>query len=237
MTASQSAETRIPLDGTAWTLAALPGKTLAGNSNVTLQFDADRVSGADGCNRYSGSYVVNNSALRVSALASTQMACAPELMTQAKAFTSALTDARSYRIADGQLALIGPDGVVVATLVALSRELAGTSWSATGINNGKQAVVGLVQGTSVTLAFGADGRATGSAGCNSYTAAYSVDGSNLKFARAAATRKMCAQPDVMDQEIAFLKALETVATARLDGDQLELRTAGDALALFLKRVP
>jgi heat shock protein HslJ len=234
---SQSVEMPMPLAGTAWSLATLPGHKLVANSRVTLQFDAGRVSGTDGCNRYSGAYVVNGSALLVSPLASTQMACPPELMSQGTAFTSALTQARSYRLTDGKLELLAADGSFRATLAVQSRELPGTSWNATGINNGRAAVTSLVQGTHVTLAFGKDGRASGSAGCNNYTAPYTVDGSKLRIGPAAATRLMCAQPGVMEQEQAFLKALETVTTVQFDADQLFLRTAADEIATILSRVP
>jgi heat shock protein HslJ len=86
------------------------------------------------------------------------------------------------------------------------------------------------------MAFSADGRVGGSAGCNAYTASYSAAGPKLTFGPAAATRKMCVRPaGVMEQEQQFLKALETVATARFEGDRLELRAATDALAATLAR--
>jgi len=40
---------------------------------------------------------------------------------------------------------------------------------------------------------------------------------------------------VMEQEAAFLKALESVATARVEADRLELRTADGALAAMFTR--
>jgi heat shock protein HslJ len=47
---------------------------------------------------------------------------------------------------------------------------------------------------------------------------------------------MCASPaGVMEQEQQFLKALETVTTARMEGDRLELRTATGALAATLAK--
>jgi heat shock protein HslJ len=224
-----------PLDGTAWSLVALPGSEIAPNPRVTVQFDAGRVFGSDGCNSYSGTYTVTGGKLELSPLASTQMACAPEVMELARAFTSALTGARSYRVADGRLELLSDDGTVRAAFDPQSRGLAGTAWHATGINNGKEAVVSLLGDTTVTLAF-TDGRATGSAGCNTYTAAYTVDGSNVTFGPAATTRKMCARPKgVMEQEQAFLKALATVATAQVERDRLVLRTAAGAIALSLVR--
>lgn len=226
------------LEGTAWVLSQLPGRSLVARSNVTLQFEAGKVAGSDGCNRYSGAYVVNGEALLVEPLAGTQMACVPELMEQAAAYTRALNEARSFRRSGKQLQLLGADGELRATLDAQSTELAGTSWRVMAYNNGKGAVASLVQGTTVTVVFGAEGRVSGSAGCNRYTAGYGADGANLKFTPAAATRKLCPQPaGVMEQEQAFLQALTTVATARVDGNRLTLRTAAGAIAANLERAP
>jgi heat shock protein HslJ len=92
-----------PLDGTAWVLTGLPGHTLVPDSSVTLQFADGRLSGSDGCNRYSGSYSVENSALAVAPnLVSTQMACVPDLDAQARAYIAALTGAKSFRVDGGR---------------------------------------------------------------------------------------------------------------------------------------
>jgi heat shock protein HslJ len=225
------------LDDTAWVLVALPGRTLVPESSVTLQFTDGRLSGSDGCNRYSGSYSVKDAQLDVPPnLASTQMACDPGLMEQARAYTSALTGAKSYRVSGDQLELLSASGATLAAFAAQSQSLAGTSWHATGINNGKQAVSSLVKDSTVTLSFGADGVATGSAGCNNFRAPYSVDGAKVSFGPAVATRKMCPEPEgVMQQEQVFLNALGTVATSRIEGDRLELRTTTGALAVALSR--
>jgi len=55
---------------------------------------------------------------------------------------------------------------VLATFAMQSQLLAGSSWRAMGINNGKGGVASLVAGTNVTLVFAADGEASGSAGSN-----------------------------------------------------------------------
>jgi heat shock protein HslJ len=223
------------LDGTNWRLSSLAGRTLAAQS-TTLTFADGRVAGTDGCNRYSGPYSGQAGKLEVSSmLAGTQMTCAPEVMAQAQAFIAALTGARGYRVAGSQLELIASDGKVLATLTAQSQGLAGTRWQATAVNNGKQAVASVQPGTAITLEFGAQGRASGSAGCNRYTTGYQADGTSLTFSQAAATRMMCAQAGVMEQEQQFLTALGTVATARIEGDRLELRTAAGALAATFTR--
>jgi heat shock protein HslJ len=134
------------------------------------------------------------------------------------------------------LQLIGDDRVVLATLAQQPATLAGTAWLVTGYNNGKQGVVSVLAETTLTMNFGADGRVSGSAGCNTYTGAYTSQDGALKFGAAAATRKMCVRPErVMEQEQQFLKALEMVVTTRFESDRLELRTAEGALAISLRR--
>ena len=225
------------LDGTAWVLSALPGRTLVTEVNATLHFDTGRAVGTDGCNRYAVPYSVTGSSVRFEAAGvSTQMACPPDVMQQASAFMSSLTDARRYRLVGGELQLLAADGTPLAILAPQPQELAGTSWRVDSYNNGAQAVVSVLNDTTLTLAFSGDGKASGSAGCNSYFGAYALSGSTLKFGPLATTRKMCAEPQrVMEQEQQFLKALGTVATAKQEGDRLELRTADGALALSLAR--
>ncbi len=223
------------LDGTAWVLSDLPGRTMPVGQPPTLQFQAGKATGSDGCNRYTAPYTSKGGALEVSPGAMTRMACPEDRMQHADAFMAALTGAKGYRVGSGKLDLLGADGAVLATLAKQVRELGGTSWKATGINNGKGGVVSVASGSTVSLAFGTDGRASGSAGCNNFTAGYTAEGSNLRFGPAAVTRKMCAEAAVMEQEAAFLKALESVATSRLEADKLELRRADGALAATFMR--
>jgi heat shock protein HslJ len=224
-------------DGTAWVLSSLPGHALAVGHPATAHFAGGRMQGTDGCNRYSASYAATGSAIEIGSSVGTRMACAPDVTLQADALMSALTRARSYRIGDGRLALLAPDGAVLADFAAQSQSLAGSSWRATGINNGKDGVTSVVSGSTVTMDFAADGKVSGTAGCNNYSATYRVAGSALRFTPAAATRKMCADPGVMEQEQAFFKALDSVATMRMEADRLELRTAVGALAVSLARGP
>jgi heat shock protein HslJ len=232
-----AAADKTDLDGTAWTLTALADRALVPGATVTLRFEGGRALGSDGCNRYTAPYSISGSTLQIGPNgASTQMACPPPLMQQAEAFANALSRTRSYRIAAGKLDLLTADGAATATFAAQSTTLAGTAWLVTGYNNGKQAVVSVLADTSLTMAFSSDGKVTGSAGCNRYTAGCAFDGAKLTISPATTTRKMCAQLErIMEQEQQFLKALESVATARFEGDRLELRTADGALAMTLER--
>ncbi len=226
------------LADTAWNLSALPGQASLAGRPATLHFSGGRVHGSDGCNRYSGTYSAAGEKFTIREnLASTKMACPGPIMRQAEAFTRALTKASAWRKEAGQLVLLDAGGRELATLTAQPQDLAATSWRVTGYNNGKQAVVSLLAGSELTLAFAADGRLAGAAGCNNYTASYTTSGERIEIGQAAATRKICPQPEgIMEQEDRFLKALASAATWRLDGDRLELRTAAGALALSLSEV-
>lgn len=225
-----------PLAGSTWLLSALPGRTLLSDTEVTLGFDGGRAQGSDGCNRFSAPYTTRGATIAVSTLGPmTQMACAPEVMKQGEVFIAALTGARTYRIEGGVLQLLDANAKVLATFAAQLQALAGTSWLVTGINNGRNAVVSTHGGSTVTMAFSADGRFAGSAGCNRYTGLFQTEGKRFRFVAPAATRKMCADPKLMEQEQAFLKALEAVTTMRIEGSTLEFRDAGGALQVLARR--
>jgi hypothetical protein len=66
-------------------------------------------------------------------------------------------------------------------------------------------------------------RASGYAGCNRYTGAYTLDGAALALRATRATRMACI--DGMEREQAFLNALGAVAAWRVDGQRLQLLDA------------
>jgi heat shock protein HslJ len=225
-----------PLDGTAWVLKSVAGRPVVSGAVATLQFSAGRVSGSDGCNGYSGTYGATLGELHVSPdLAATRQACPGLVDEQASAYVAALTGAQRYRVQGERLELLSSTGKVLATLVAQSLALAGSSWHATGINNGRQAVVSVLADSTVTLSFGPEGDASGSGGCNHYAGQYETRGSGISFAKFAVTAMACADPALMEQEQNYFRALAMASTLRMDGDRLELRTADGALAVSFVR--
>jgi heat shock protein HslJ len=99
-----------------------------------------------------------------------------------------------------------------------------TRWVAESI--GGQPVL---PGATLDAEFGAEGRLTGTAGCNRYGAAYTRDGERISIAPAIATRMYCAQPaGVMEQEAAYLAALERAASAIVSDGRLTLADAAGA---------
>lgn len=220
----------VSLEGTSWVLASLPEKTLANGSPATISFSEGRASGTDGCNRFMMGFTTNGSQIQFPTQpAGTLMACPPGVQEQAQWFMQAVTSAQSFHVADGRLTLMDANGKELATFIEQRQELAGTAWNATGINNGRQALVGLVADSTVTLNFGTDGTVFGSAGCNSFNAGFEQSGGTVSFKPAATTRKMCPDPAVMEQEQAFLNALVASTSVQLEGGQLVFRDAGGAM--------
>ena len=81
--------------------------------------------------------------------------------------------------------------------------------------------------TPVTALF-ADGRVAGRSGCNRYTTSYTIDGDAIRFGHVATTRMMC-PPEQMAVERAFLRALESAFTFRIEGRQLTIAYEGGQL--------
>ena len=221
------------LTGKVWALTTLNGQPLAAGTGISAQFTSDgKVSGSAGCNTYLGKYSVSGSTIAFGAsIATTMMACPQPVMDQESAYLKMLEAARIYSVKGDQLTLNGADKMTLATYKAQTQDLAGTNWEVVGYNNGKQAVVSVMLGTTITANFGADGNLTGNAGCNDYNGSYTVKGDQITIGPLASTRKFCNDPEgVMDQEARYLSALGTAATYRIDGNSLELRTKDGALA-------
>jgi heat shock protein HslJ len=206
---------------------------------ATATFAAGTVTGTTGCNRYHGAYIVEGTRLTLGPVAMTRMACEPERSAVEQAFTGALALATTFAIEGEALELADADGRVVLRLRAVTPlVLVGTLWLATMINNGRGGVASLVDGTSVTAEFGADGRVAGSGGCNRFSGGYEVDGAALAIGPVAATRRACVAPaGVGEQESAYFAALARVATWSFREERLQLRAADGALQVEFRAAP
>jgi heat shock protein HslJ len=101
------------------------------------------------------------------------------------------------------------------------RVLAGTEWRLVSFGpSGSEA--SLVAGTTITLKFGEDGRASGSSGCNSYGGTYQVRGDNISFGRLISTKRACLDQNANQQESRFLSALEAANRFRLTSNRLTI---------------
>jgi len=232
----------LTLESTLWTLdsylnsdgnlvSILPG------SEITAEFIDGQVAGSAGCNRYFSAYERSGNILSFGIIGSTEMFCMAEgLMEQEMGYLAALSQAASHQIADGVLTISDGEGNTLLTFSEVEpAPLTGTTWILTGYNNGEGGVTSLVRDTEITAIFTEDGIVTGSAGCNSYNGGYSIEDGAISFGPAATTRMACGSPEgIMEQESAYLAALEAATTYQINGDTLELAGAdGERIATFV----
>jgi heat shock protein HslJ len=74
---------------------------------------------------------------------------------------------------------------------------------------------GVIDRSRITLNFDAEGRVSGRASCNRYTAGYQQQGDLLSFTSAAATKMACAE-SLMNQEQKFFRILGAVSRFTID---------------------
>ena len=230
------------LENAPWTLveyAGPGGATLAvlPDTEITATFQNGRVTGSSGCNSYGAPYVANGSSIMILATAVTLRACGspPGIMEQEIAYQAHLRHVSSFEATADQLTLYDDDGLALLTFVPqVQTPLEGTGWTVLDYNNGRGAVTSVMAGTELTAQFNG-GSLTRSAGCNNYSASYALNGNNIAISPAATTRLFCPSPEgVMDQEGAYLAALERANMYRIEGDRLFLETAeGNRVASFI----
>ena len=109
---------------------------------------------------------------------------------------------------------------VNVTSGAPQNPLADTFWEATVV--GPEPVLA---GTRLTAAFTSDGQVSGSSGCNTYSAPYSVSGSTLLIGTGSVSQRVCVEPPfIMDQENAFLRGMATASSFTIDAGRLRITT-------------
>jgi heat shock protein HslJ len=214
-----------PLTDTLWVLQSYgdpnnPTPVEAGTS-ITAVFSPDGgLSGSGGCNSYTSSYTVQDSQMQIKQPSSTLMEC-PVGNEQEFAYFQALPMAESYKIVGPKLEISYSGGTGRLNFTSLNLTLENTLWTLISINN--QA---LPSGVEVTALFEPgetpqENRVGGSAGCNNYSAAYSVEGEQLTISQPAATMMICSE-DVMLAEQSYLPALQVVESYRILADHLTL---------------
>jgi heat shock protein HslJ len=236
------------LEGTNWVLDSrlnskgvlvdvLPG------SQISARFQAGELGGSAGCNSYFASYRTRGDGLSITMGGMTEMYCAPEpIMVQEQEYLTTLDKAGTFLITSNKLQIMDLDGNVLLIYSVLENtSLVGTDWQLGGYNNGKGGFTSVLNGTEITAKFGEDGQLGGSSGCNNYSAPYEAEGGaaggSISVGLVASTMKMCPDP-VMEQERAYLGALESAVAWRIEGDTLTMTDAGGTrLLTYIVRRP
>jgi len=109
--ASEPTSSGDALSGTRWSLVSIGGSPVLASESTSMQFEKGRLSGSDGCNLYSTSYVASENRLKIEPkIIGTRRACAPPVMEEAKTFIEILGRTTGYRRDGDRLTLLEGDG-------------------------------------------------------------------------------------------------------------------------------
>ena len=94
-----------------WVLIAMDGKSVAGDSRVTIEFrpslpDQGRISGRAQCNNYFGGYRIADGKITFSSLGSTRMACPMPLMDLEKQYLQSFPNMNDIESGGNELTLL-----------------------------------------------------------------------------------------------------------------------------------
>ena len=217
------------IDGTSWALKTydVSGTATAvpAGTRVDAKFADGRVSGFAGCNVYNAPVTISGATIKVGAAATTLMACDADKTALEKAYLGNLATAATFTATSDTLTMFDSAGKSILVYSAAAANPLEGSWDVTGYNNGKQATVSPVTGSTLTAIFTPD-QVSGSAGCNTYSGGYTIEGTTLKIGPLASTMKACADEAVNTQEQQFLAALQAATTFAQTGNILTLKAAG-----------
>ena len=114
----------ITLTGTDWSATGINTGTgavssLVAGTTVTAVFGDDgTISGNAGCNSYNGTYELSATSMTIGPLATTRMACEPDVSTQEANYLAALGRVSTWMIRGDQLELRDADGALQAGYTA-----------------------------------------------------------------------------------------------------------------------
>jgi len=114
-TMAENQKTDASFTNTRWKLVKLPGIVLPQlKKNAFIQFEPEKnqAFGSGGCNNMRGTCTLNGKSLKIGPMASTMMACTPEIMKTEDAFYKALTDVDNFTISGDNLQLRKGDTIL-----------------------------------------------------------------------------------------------------------------------------
>jgi heat shock protein HslJ len=116
-----------------------------------------------------------------------------------------------------------------------AESLDATSWGMTSYRDAQGNLVDILPDTIVTADFQAD-QVSGNVTCNNYSGAYQTNGNKITIGPLATTLRECLGPEgIMEQEAAFLSAMEAAAQYEIKGDTLEMMDEQGATILTFKK--
>jgi heat shock protein HslJ len=227
------------LAGTSWRLVEFRGgddsRIVADDPNrYTLDFreDGSLFARVD-CNRGRTTWKASGPQLDLGPLALTRMACPPTALYDS--FVRQWPYITSYVMKDDHLflALMADGGIYEFEPVPTGGRqatLQNTYWKLTQVGGKPSRVAGSRE--AYLILHPDDAQVVGNGGCNGFGGSYELKGASLRFLELTSTLMACIDPEMNQQERAFLDALRATRSWRVTGDSLELSGEAGPLARF-----
>jgi heat shock protein HslJ len=216
-------------------LSTASSRDLVGGTRIELRFGTDgRLAAQAGCNHLDGAANLDDGQLVIGEMQTTDMGCDPPRHEQDRWLGEFLRSRPALRLAGGELTLEGGGTRVTFTdreVADPDRPLAGPEWILDTLLD-KQVAASVPAGVQATLRFGADGRLTGSGGCNQLTGGYTATGDRITFTAVGSTKIACPGGDRDRVEQAVMAVLRGEVTYTIGVNRLTL-TAPDGTGLSL----
>lgn len=161
----------------------ITGHELVPGTELRLGFHSHELSFYAGCNHYSGPFRIEDGALHLNGLGSTEIGCSQELSAQDAWVAAQITAAPKIVLAGDELTLTTKDAKIVLVdreAASPDRPLIGTHWIGNGIGDG-QAVSFGPGGSATTLMFGEDGKADVFTSCQHGKGSFTSDATTISF--------------------------------------------------------
>ena len=218
---------------------------------ISLKFSKNIISGKAGCKKYNGPYFALGNYLFTGEVFSDAIFCVPDEINQLITdYLSALGGTNHYENSGDELRLLDLDDNILAVFTSQSKGgLAGSWWRVVYFIDNRQnnnaypfyerikKIVDPLPGTTISLRFLED-QLGGSGGCNDYFGRYEIENGSIQITERGNSVMACPEPSgLMEQEALYFIALRSVTAYRVDGDYLELLTAEDETAIYLRKAP
>ncbi|MCE5299089.1 MAG: META domain-containing protein [Methanoregulaceae archaeon] len=123
------------------------------------------------------------------------------------------------------------------TTQAAPQTLTGVTWYLVAFDSGGGSL-SVKPGTQITAFFDTQGKVSGSAGCNQYTASYESTLNGLSIGAPATTKMSCSDPaGIMNQETLYLTTIQGSSGYSISGNTLTVQDSGGKAILTYSTVP
>lgn len=230
-----------PLFLSKWTLSELNGKPVDADPKPYMIFtagDVFRVSGYAGCNLMSGTFTLSGAdSIDFGVITSTMMAC-PDYDTE-QSFLNILSMATNWYINNGVLILMSDattlakfSGSTVSVLEEAENMAANGTWELSYISGPRVPFETLYPTEKPSLIISMPNtKASGSSGCNTFTADVKIKDNTMLFGPIASTKMYCEGIG----ESTYFETLAKITTWQMDGNNDLALMIGDVVMMRFVR--